>query len=584
MRYSRQITLLLVILSFGIKTFGQDSLYILMQDKAVEKYDLAIIDSIVFSNNERDSFHIYSHGSYPAGYELEEVEDMFFKDISGSDYPGYAPVFQKLKKGVNQDAAMKYSGTFDKLIHERAHMQAISEAGFESVRIFLPYSAGATGHVHFEQRIQDALDFDLAVVICMWGKGWGDDSWANKPEQGAREIADRWGKIADDWKDKFSSEVVFEVLNEPEGIGFKNESTFPDVMKLYNEAISAIREVDADRPILVGCPGYNDAEYMEPWVTEEYLTYTFKDGLRFYDDPNIGVAIHYYSPSGHDSAEGYPNFAMWTASLGNYWKGSIDRHYKDVETWRNAQDCSNIPVVVTEWGCWLFESRNQSQDLPKWLDYNLNLMKAHNIGSMWYTGMHNNQRSFAIFNSETGWNPVVLDQLTGLVPDSVPPTSQIIDSEFVNWGSNTWKLTNSSDVTKSFVGSSQALSGSYSVKLTVSQATDCQMYQQTLTRDESYEYCEGKTLIHLIEGRTYKISFMAKSDSGEGQVRVLLKDAQNLETSYYESDYLTLSKSASTYTLSYTHQAPTDMDVRLEFDLGLKQQVIYLDKVKLLKE
>jgi len=110
------------------------------------------------------------------------------------------------------------------------------------------------------------------------------------------------------------------------------------------------------------------------------------------------------------------------------------------------------------------------------------------------------------------------------------------------------------------------------------------MFQQTLTRDESYEYCEGRTLLHLIEGRTYKISFMAKSDSGEGQIKVLLKDAKNLNTIYYESEYQTLSRSANTYTLSYTHQSATDMDVRLEFDLGSKQQVIYLDKVKLLGE
>ena len=584
MRYSRIGTLLMVTLILGLSTYAQDSLYILMQNKAVEVYELAGIDSIIFSDNTSDSIHIFGQGTYRAGYGVDEVDDLFFKDIRNTDYPGYAPVFQKLKKGVNQDAAMKYSGTFDKLVHERAHMQAISEAGFESVRLFLPYSAGSGGHKHFEQRIQDALDYELAVVICMWGKGWGDDSWANKPEQGAIEIADRWRKIADDWKNKFSNEVVFEILNEPEGIGFKSESTFPDVMNLYNSAVAAIREVDADRPILVGCPGYNDAEYLDPWVTEEYLTYSFNGGLRFYDDPNIGVAIHYYSPSGHDAAAGYPNFAMWTASLGNRWKGSIDRHFNDVETWRNAQDCANVPVVVTEWGCWLFESRNQGQDLPTWLDYNLSLMEEHNIGSMWYTGMHNNQRSFAIFNSETGWNPVVLDRLTGILPDSVPPTSQIIDSEFVNWGSNTWKLTNSSHVNKSFVGSTQALSGSHSVKLEVSQVTDCQMYQQTLTHDEVYEYCEGRTLLHLLQGETYKISFMAKSQSGEGQIKVMLKDAKNLDTLFFDSGYQTISESAETYILSYTHSDATAMDVRLEFDLGSQQQVLYLDLVKLIRD
>jgi len=565
-------------------SFGQDTLYILKKNKAKEKYALAGIDSIIFSENGRDTFHIYSNGTHLAGFDLEDIYDIFFNEIQSTDYPGYAPVFQKLKKGVNQDVNMKYSGTFEKVLHERAHMQAIREAGFESVRIFLPYSVGPAGHLNFEQRIQDALDYNLAVVVCMWGKGWGDDSWSNDPANGAIEIANRWKNIANDWKDKFSNEVVFEILNEPAGIGFKDESTFPDVMKLYNAAIKAIREVDVDRPILVGCPGYNDAKYLHPWVSEKYLTYSFNDGLKFFDDPNIGVAIHYYSPGGHDASDGYPNFAMWTAPLGNNWKGAIDRHFSDIESWRNTQSCYNMPVVVTEWGCWLFESRNKSQDLPLWLDYNLSCFQEHNTGSMWYTGIQNNQRPFAIFDSETGWNQVVLNKLTGVVPDSVPPTSQIIDAEFLNRGSNTWKLTNPSHVIKSFVGSSQALSGSHSVKLEVSQVTDCQMYQQTLTSDEVSNYCEGRTLLHLIHGKTYKISFMAKSQSGEGQIKVMLKDAENLNTKYFDSGYQTISETAETYILRYTHNDATAMDVRLEFDLGSKPQVLYLDHVKLIRD
>ena len=122
------------------------------------------------------------------------------------------------------------------------------------------------------------------------------------------------------------------------------------------------------------------------------------------------------------------------------------------------------------------------------------------------------------------------------------------------------------------------------ITLLQTQETDCQMYQQTLTKEESYEYCEGRTLIHLIQGKTYKISFMAKSQSGDGQIKVLLKNAKNLNTVYHDSDYLSISTGVKTYTLLYTHNEATAMDVRLEFDLGAKKQVLYIDNVKLVRD
>ena len=78
----------------------------------------------------------------------------------------YATVFEKLKKGINQDVSMPGGGPWIKVQHERAHMQTIKEAGFESVRIFMPYNSNIQ---EYEDRIQDALDYDLAVVICLWG-------------------------------------------------------------------------------------------------------------------------------------------------------------------------------------------------------------------------------------------------------------------------------------------------------------------------------------------------------------------------------------------------------------------------------
>ena len=62
-------------------------------------------------------------------------------------------------------------------------------------------------------------------------------------------------------------------------------------MRLYNESVKAIREVDPDRPILIAPPGYNDSDKMDPWVSEEHLTYQLRDGSGFYEDPNIGEDI-----------------------------------------------------------------------------------------------------------------------------------------------------------------------------------------------------------------------------------------------------------------------------------------------------
>ncbi len=64
----------------------------------------------------------------------------------------------------------------------------------------------------------------------------------------------------------------------------------------------------------------NDAEFLDAYVTDKYLTYTFDDGKGFYEDANTGVAIHFHSPKHKDGL----NFAMWTQSLnGKDWKSPI---------------------------------------------------------------------------------------------------------------------------------------------------------------------------------------------------------------------------------------------------------------------
>ena len=98
-----------------------------------------------------------------------------------------------------------------------------------------------------ESQIVDALTNDLAIVICMWGHG----SWYQGPiESATAHIASRWAELAKYWK-KYPEDLVFEILNEPAGIGFKEERRYGEVMQLYNASVQAIRNEDPARPILV---------------------------------------------------------------------------------------------------------------------------------------------------------------------------------------------------------------------------------------------------------------------------------------------------------------------------------------------
>ncbi len=513
------------------------------------------------------SLFFFSFFTYCSSSNLENGEENITTDELIDDGITYAAVFEKLKKGVNQDVSMPQGGPWVKVQHERGHMQAIKQAGFESVRIFMPYSSNLA---EYEVRIQDALDYDLAVVVCLWGHY----QWNSKNiDTACAEIGNFWKNIAQKWSGKFSNQVVFEILNEPAGIGFP-ETRNADVMKLYNTAIKLIRAEDEDRPVLVSSGGHNDADQMDGYVNDTHLDYTLENGTGFFEDPNVGVAIHFYAPRHEDGV----NFAMWTASLSGNWRRAIDKHINKAVEWQEKHS-TNKPVVVTEWGAWIFESRTNSADFPQWLDYYKLRFDEQNFGSMWYTGIQNNQRHFGIFDSELGWNQVVLNTLTGVTSPGFPGTNQLIDSEFT-WNSGTWNLT-SSKVTKAHVGNG-ALSGSNSLKLTVPNTGDYKMYQQTITDVINGEpLAPGRTLLHLLKGETYEISFMAKTSSGVGEIKVALKDVNNLSTVFYQSEAQTISNTVQTFTMLYTHTEETAMDIRFEFDLGSKQQTLILDKIVL---
>ena len=113
-----------------------------------------------------------------------------------------------------------------------------------------------------------------------------------------------------------------------------------DWNEMYPQIVDAIREVDANTPILIGANGYSGAqwiEYVEP-VNDERVVYT----------------VHQYEPftythQGEDEGLSYP---------GNYdidWDGSSDRFDSDYldslhDPVRNFANRYQVPIVFNEMG------------------------------------------------------------------------------------------------------------------------------------------------------------------------------------------------------------------------------------------
>lgn len=482
-------------------------------------------------------------------------------------------VWDKLQKGVNQDASLPSASNFEKTMHEPKHMETIATAGFTNVRFFIAYATN--DFTTYRQRVQDALDNDLSVMICMWGpNGWATSGSAES------QISTRWTAMAQWVEDEWPGEedIVFELLNETSAIGFdmNNDAHNTQAMKLYGAAAKAVRSVSATRAIIISPPGYQDADKMS-WVTKEKMS-----GYDFANDPNCGVSVHFYEPS--SGPIGW--FAMNEYPLLNPgsddWKEPIHREIKYVTDWRIAQGVPNMPIVVTEWGFWTFPDRSANGDANLVAKYQAQYFRDNGIGGTWYTGMQSNNRAFAIFDTSKGWDTDVTPEITQQpVPTSWPSFNQFIDTEFEDWGSNTWKLLDGGSHSR--VQFNNALSGTSSLKLDAGDV----IYQRSFVGKVSAHVEVGenieprlqKYLLHLIQGETYTIGFKAKADAGGAVMKFRMKENLSDATSngtvvdnktgttYHTSDAITISTSANTYEFTYTHNSATEWDVWFEFEV-----------------
>jgi endoglucanase len=218
------------------------------------------------------------------------------------------------------------------------YFQSIKEAGFNSVRIPIQWSAHATldppyaiDPVFFKRvdwAIDQALSRHMLAVIDIHHFAEMDLD----PTTYTPELLALWRQIATRYKDRPPT-LLFELFNEPQ-----NSLTDRRWNAILPQLIQTIRESNPTRTLIVG-PGY--------WNSLDHLS-----TLQLpQDDRQLIVTFHYYQPFHftHQAQAWAPETMAWK---GTTWGTAQDQtalhdDFAKAATWANDQ---NRPIYVGEFG------------------------------------------------------------------------------------------------------------------------------------------------------------------------------------------------------------------------------------------
>lgn len=259
--------------------------------------------------------------------------------------PGFATAFETVRslgRGVNMGNALEAprEGEWGMVIQEH-HFALIKEAGFDSIRLPVRWSAHApqeapyTIEPRFFTRVDEvigwALQRDLAVVLNIHHYDPPSSNIAANPER----LYALWEQIAAHYQD-YPPQLVFEILNEPD-----NTISVSQWNEIAAATLSVIRETNPTRDVIIGGVFWNAYDRVRLLELPE-------------NDERLIVTFHYYLPFQftHQGAEWVENSAPW---VGTTWDGSeakkraIDMHFKQVATWAEEH---NRPIYLGEFGAY----------------------------------------------------------------------------------------------------------------------------------------------------------------------------------------------------------------------------------------
>jgi len=301
-----------------------------------------------------------------------------------------------LGRGMNIGNALDapHEGAWGVTLKEE-YFQAIKDAGFDSVRIPIqwsahaepdpPYTIDPAFFARVDWAIDQALSRGLTTVIDVHHYAEMDED----PVSNAPRLVGLWRQIAGRYQNR-PSRLFFELFNEP-------QNNFSD--RQWNDAIpglmQAIRETNPTRMVIIG-PGYwNGFDHLPSLQLPEA-------------DRQIIVTFHYYKPMQftHQAQDWMPRSAAWK---GTKWGSRRDhdvlRHDFDfAAAWAREH---RRPLYLGEFGA------SENADLESRVSWtSAAAREAERLGFSWsYWQLC---ASFAVYDCATRqWNQAMLQALVG---------------------------------------------------------------------------------------------------------------------------------------------------------------------------
>ena len=249
---------------------------------------------------------------------------------------------ERLGRGINLGNALEAptEGAWGVTL-KADYFQAIADAGFNSVRIPIrwsahagqmpPYAIDPDFFTRVDWAVHQALSRQLLAIINIHHyTELMDDPAGHK----ARFLA-IWKQIAEHYKN-YPSQLLFEILNEPH-----NKLT-PSLWNSYlKEALSVIRESNPTRTVVIGTASWGGLSALDLLKIPA-------------EEKNVIVTFHYYNPFHftHQGAEWVSGSDAW---LGTTWSGTADQKLaveKDLQKAADWGQSHNRPIYLGEFGAY----------------------------------------------------------------------------------------------------------------------------------------------------------------------------------------------------------------------------------------
>lgn len=275
------------------------------------------------------------------------------------------------------------------------HFTAIREAGFDSVRIPVRFSAHASPQPPYtldadfmalvDESIQHGLDNGLQVILDFHHY----EEMMEAPADHAERFLAIWQQLAARYREAPDA-LYFELLNEPHGRMAANQWN-----QLLAKAIAEIRISNPERWIIVGGVDFNHIRSLNALVLP--------------DDERLIATFHFYEPFAftHQGASWVAGAEEW---IDVKWAGIEEEKRAIVTMMDEAMGWSQrygIPLLLGEFGAIIGADASSRHN---WTSFLVGEAQRHGIGWIYWDICG----EFRVMDCESGnWDQPLLDALMG---------------------------------------------------------------------------------------------------------------------------------------------------------------------------